>query len=108
VFRVKRKIGRYLISLFSWGLAGYEYKPSRTLGWYVGVIFVCALLYFYLGDQMALSDAVVGSVTAFHGWGLFDAELNGWQGAVASFEAFFGVFVEVAFILAFTQRFFEK
>ena len=57
---------------------------------------------------MAFSDAVVGSVTAFHGRGLFDAELNDWQGAVASVEAFFGLFVEVAFILAFTQRFFEK
>jgi len=108
VFRLQRNIGGYLISLFSWGLAGYGYKPARTLGWYVGIIFACAMLYYYLGDQMAFPEAVVGSVTAFHGRGLFDAKLNGWQGAVASFEAFCGLFIEVAFILAFTQRFFEK
>jgi hypothetical protein len=67
VYWLQRQIGRYLLSLFSWVIAGYRYRPLWTLGWYLGVIFACALLYYLLGDEMGLADALIGSVTAFHG-----------------------------------------
>jgi hypothetical protein len=34
--------------------------------------------------------------------------LNDWQGAVASVEVFFGLVIEIAFIVTFTQRFFGR
>jgi hypothetical protein len=109
VYWRQRQTGRCLLWLFSWVIAGYGYGLVWTLGWYVGVIFVCALLYYLLRDQgISLADAFIGSVTAFHGRGLFQTELNDWQGAVASVEAFFGLIIEIAFIVTFTQRFFSR
>jgi hypothetical protein len=108
VYRLQRQTGRCLLSLFSSVIAGYGYRPMWTLGWYVGVIFVCALLYYLFGNEMSLADAFIGSVTAFHGRGLFNADLNNWQGAVASVEAFFGLVIEIAFIVTFTQRYFGR
>ena len=107
VYWLRRQLGRYFLLLCSWALAGYGYRPLWTFGWYLSVIAGCALLYYLLADMLVL-DSIVGSVTAFHGRGLFNSQANSWQGIIASFEAFLGLVIEVAFIVTFTQRFFGK
>jgi uncharacterized protein YjbI with pentapeptide repeats len=108
VFWAQRRFLRFLLLLFSRWLAGYGYRPLWTLGWYAAVIVVCAALYYVLGDATTVDDAFVGSVTAFHGRGLFQEKLTSWQATVAAIEAFFGLVIEVAFIVTLTQRFFGK
>src|SRR2546429_8723567 len=49
VLRQKRKFGQYLFSLFLDLLAGYGYRPGRSLLWYVVMIFSFALAYHAFG-----------------------------------------------------------
>ena len=113
VFWPQRQYKSYFFLLFSWALAGYGYRPWRTLGWYLGVIFVFGLLYYWAGfmdaqHRLTLAEAFIGSVTAFHGRGLFGIEINDLQGALAAIQAVVGLAIEVAFIATLTQRFFGK
>jgi hypothetical protein len=105
VYGLQGRLGRVILSYFLWGLAGYGYRPLRTLCWYGGVILTCAVFYYVFGGTMTLREAIVGSVTAFHGRGLFDTPLTAGQSIVAAVEAFFGLVIEVALIATFTWRF---
>jgi uncharacterized protein YjbI with pentapeptide repeats len=115
VFRLQRQWKDYLLALFSWSLAGYGYRPWWTLGWYLGVVFVCGWLYYFLGiiysdsqaHQLSLLESFVISVIAFHGRGFWGFPLNDLQ-SVAAVQAFLGLGIEIAFIVTFTQRFFGK
>lgn len=108
VYGFQQQLGQLFLSYFLWLIAGYGYRVGRTLVWYIGVILMCALLYYLLGETMTLREAVVGSVTAFHGRGLFETQLTPGQSLVAAFEAFFGLVIEVALIATFTWRFFGR
>lgn len=110
VFRRQRKIGRYFGSLIIDLLAGYGYKPWRSFPAYLIVIGIFALLYYHLGTHLAWTEAIVISMTAFHGRGFFPDQFHPGdpQALVAAIEAFVGLLIEVTFISTLTQRLFGR
>ena len=53
-------------------LAGYGYRPMRTVLWYLGIIFLFALAYHHFGGlSLSPPDAFVYSLTSFHRRGFF-------------------------------------
>jgi uncharacterized protein YjbI with pentapeptide repeats len=103
--------GRYLFSRFLDGLAGYGYKPVRSLLVYVLAIAGFGALYYGVGAatglHLAWYEALVVSLTAFHGRGFFAQQFSPGdpQALVAAVEAVVGLVVEVSLIATFTQRF---
>jgi hypothetical protein len=119
--RLQRRVllqQRHLIRAFgSWLLdvvAGYGYRPIRSLIAYVIIICAFAAAYFALGDAngqaLSWNEAIVISMTAFHGRGFFSAvfQPGDLQAAVAAIEAFIGLLIEIVLIATFTQRFFAR
>lgn len=110
VFRQQRKLGQYLFSLFLDIITGYGYKPIRSFITYAVAISLFALIYFLLGSHLAWNEAIVISMTAFHGRGFFPDQFKPGdpQALVAAIEAFVGLLIEVTFIATLTQRLFGK
>ena len=114
VFRLEglRSQGRWFFSWLLDGLAGYGYKPGRSIGIYLVVIAVFMGIYYGLGaavgPHLSLYEALVVSVTAFHGRGFFATTFQPGdpQAGVAALEAVIGLLIEISFIATFTQRFF--
>jgi uncharacterized protein YjbI with pentapeptide repeats len=116
--RVLRQQGHYLRASGSWLLdliSGYGYKPMRSFITYLLMIVVFAVAYYVLGDNVtpALSplDALIFSVTSFHGRGFTPGEavnLHNPLTIVAAVEAIIGLLIEITFIATFTQRFFSR
>ncbi len=116
------KFGQYLFSGFLALLAGYGYRPGRTLFWYLAVISGFAIAYFRvthglpvlflapspLKDKVEWTQAFVLSFSAFHGRGIFNppGDLAHPVAILATAESVFGLFIEISFIATFTQRFF--
>ncbi|HEV2404658.1 MAG TPA: pentapeptide repeat-containing protein, partial [Ktedonobacterales bacterium] len=106
-----RRRGAYLFSLVLDGLAGYGYRPLRTLLLYVGLVVGFAALYYGYGMSVAphlrWDEALVVSLTAFHGRVFAEGFRPGDpQGIAAAIEAVCGLVIEASFIATFTQRFF--
>jgi uncharacterized protein YjbI with pentapeptide repeats len=113
VLRRRKKFGQYLFSGFLDLLAGYGYRPGRSVIWYLVTIFVFALTYFAIGHIPFFPDAFVFSLTSFHGRGFFPglgstSTLHNSLVVIAAFEAVLGLVIEISFIATFTQRFFGK
>lgn len=114
ILRGQRKHGQYLFSLFLDLLAGYGYKPWRSFVAYLLVIAAFATTYFIIGQTagpvLSPLGSVVFSMTSFHGRGFFPGGigLDDPLTAVAAFEAFVGLLIEVTFIATLTQRLFGK
>ena len=117
VLRRQRKFGRYLFSGFLDLLAGYGYRPLRSVIIYLFVIAGFALGYYvvthFLHAQpypLAWYEALILSVSSFHGRGFFQPvqSLGDPVAILASIEAVFGLLIEISFIATFTQRFFGK
>ena len=116
--RVLRQRRHYLRASGSWLLdliSGYGYKPMRSLITYLLVIALFALGYYLLGGNVnpALSplDALIFSVTSFHGRGFAAGEavsLSNPLTMLAASEAVLGLLIEIVFIATFTQRFFSR
>jgi len=110
----QRKLAAFLFSTFLDLLAGYGYKPLRSLIAYLLVIFCFAAVYYFLGQTVGpgLSPlgALVFSTTSFHGRGLFPARIvvDDPITVLAALEAVVGLAIEISFIATFTQRFFGK
>ena len=108
------RLFRWLFSWFLYIIAGYGYRPLRTLFWYLAVILGFAFLYIHLGhingQPFEFDEALVFSVTSFHGRGFFPGgiALDDPITVLAAFEAFTGLVIEVSFIATFTQRFFAR
>jgi len=107
--------GQYALSLFLDAIAGYGYKPGRSLGWYAIVIIGFAIAASSVGavsnHPLSWNEALVFSVTSFHGRGFFpgpDTALRAPLTALAAAEAIVGLTIEISFIATFTQRFFGK
>jgi Pentapeptide repeats (8 copies) len=110
--------GSWLLDLIS----GYGYKPARSVITYLLVILTFASAYFALtnlaltpflpshSSPLAWYEAIVLSISSFHGRGLFPSGLSlGDPVAVlAAFEAIIGLLIEITFIATFTQRFFAR
>ena len=111
--RYQKKFGQYLFSLFLDFLAGYGYRPGRSVIWYLATIFGFALAYFAIGHLPFFPDAFVFSLTSFHGRGFFpglgsENSLHNPLVIMAAFEAVVGLLIEISFIATFTQRFFAR
>ena len=113
VLWMQREIGRWFFSLMLALLAGYGYRMWRILVAYALVVCACAFAYFvlgmYYGPHLSLLQALLESVTAFHGRvfsELFASDTP--QIWVTAFEAIAGLVIEGVFIAMLTQRFFGK
>jgi uncharacterized protein YjbI with pentapeptide repeats len=113
-----QRVRIFLSYLFSWFLfliAGYGYRPGRTLLWYLLVICGFAFTYSRVGSLPLLPDALVFSIMSFHGRGFFPSlndsstlSLHSPLIVLAAAEAVVGLLIEISFIATFTQRFFGK
>ena len=116
VLRRQSKYGKYLFSGFLDLLAGYGYRPLRSIIAYLLIITIFAVSYYFLGQREHLSLSYLGSlvysVTSFHGRGFFPGPgITSLDDAIirlAAVEAVIGLFIEISFIATFTQRFFGK
>ncbi|HEX6796980.1 MAG TPA: pentapeptide repeat-containing protein [Ktedonobacterales bacterium] len=114
---------RWLGSLLLDTIAGYGYRPLRTLFWYLAVIGAFAFAYFQAThgaltfglppshvQPLAWYEALVLSVSSFHGRGFFQPvqSLGDPAAILAAAEAVLGLFIEISFIATFTQRYFGK
>lgn len=134
--RLQRRYMVYLGSLFLDLIAGYGYKPFRSLLTYLATIFGFAFLYWCVTNNITLShglytyvlsslrmtsppapgyhlqgfEAVIVSMTSFHGRGFFQpVQSPGDKVAILSaIEAAVGLLIEIVFIATFTQRFFSR
>src|SRR5579884_2041317 len=108
--------GSYLFSWFLYVLAGYGYKPGRTVIAYLSTILSFAILYYVLGhlagNQTVMSPlyALIVSIISFHGRGFFPGGFLPTlpMAICAACEAIIGLTIEISFIATFTQRYFGK
>ena len=121
-WRLPGDLGRYLGSAALALLAGYGYRPGRTIFWYLVTIAGFAAMFlaathgwvpFGLPAPSQLAplpwyEALILSVSSFHGRGFFQPleSLGDPVAALAAIEAVVGLLIEVSFIATFTQRFF--
>jgi hypothetical protein len=95
-------------------MAGYGYRPLRSVATYLLVVTFFAVAYWALGVQsghlLTWNEAGVVSLTAFHGRGFFATAFQPGdpQAALAALEAVIGLLIEITFIATFTQRFFAR
>ena len=108
LYRLRNLIA-YLFSWFLDIIAGFGYKPERSLGIYLLTVLSFTLLYLFAGG-LPLREALIFSVTAFHGRGFITGTftLASPITAFAALEAVIGLFIEISFIATFTQRFFGR
>jgi uncharacterized protein YjbI with pentapeptide repeats len=112
-FQGKRRAASYLVSLLLAGLTGYGYRMGRMVVAYVALISFYAALYYAFGQGTAshfgLREAVVLSITAFHGR-VFSAPFtpNSPQSVVTAAEAISGFLFEGLFIAMLAQRVFGR
>ncbi len=110
----QRRFGKWFFSMMLALLAGYGYRMGRILAAYLLIVMVCAGAYFVLGmfyePHLSFIDAVLTSITAFHGRVFSEPFLRPGdpQLWVTAFEAIAGLVVEGVFIAMLTQRFFGK
>lgn len=101
-------------SLFLDLISGYGYRPMRSFIAYIVVILAFAAAYFGLGGSngqpLSWNEAIVVSMTAFHGRGFFSTVFQPGDllAAVAAGEASLGLLIEIVLIATFTQRFFAR
>ncbi len=131
-----RKLAAYLGSGLLDLTAGYGYRPGRSIVMYVATIAVFAVLYWCVTNDVSLThgwftqaitwlgmkpppaspdplqgyEAVVVSMTSFHGRGFFQpVQSPGDKVAIlGAIEAAIGLLLEITFIATFTQRFFSR
>ena len=115
-------LGSWLFSWFMFLIAGYGYRFGRTFLTYLTAISGFATLYYLYGisdvdahgkpgpHHLSFYEAVVVSLTAFHGRGFFVGTFSPGdpQALVAAFEAFVGLLIEVIFIATLTRRLFTQ
>jgi hypothetical protein len=95
-------------------VASYSYRPLRSVATYLLVVLafavVCVVLGGAHGQPLPWNEALVVSLTAFHGRGFFATAFQPGdpQAAVAAIEAVFGLIIEIVFIATFTNRFFAR
>ncbi|MFI5274279.1 MAG: pentapeptide repeat-containing protein [Ktedonobacterales bacterium] len=114
---VRRRLargGQYVFSLFLDGLAGYGYRPGRSLVAYIASLVLYAVAYYVLGHATgpALNwvEASALSINSFHGRGFFPGTVtpNDPMTVLTAAEAITGLVIEISFIATFTQRFFGR
>jgi len=71
VLRRQRRWLKLVFSVFLFLLAGYGYRPLRSVFWYLVIILVSAMAYYIFGHLPAFPDTIIFSLTSFHGRGFF-------------------------------------
>lgn len=112
----QRKPLTYLFSWFLFLIAGYGYRPIRSVITYLLVIAFFAAAYFVFGvtesgpHHLKWYESIVVSLTAFHGRGFLSDQFRPGdpQSIIAVIEAAVGLVIEIIFIATFTQRFFGR
>jgi hypothetical protein len=99
--------------LLDW-VAGYGERPARAFRAYGLVILLFTAAFFAAAQlfetqlhQLTVDEALVLSVTSFHGRGFFPGTvpLGDWTARLAAVEAVIGLFIELIFIATFSRRF---
>jgi len=112
--RRAQRLGAYVFSSFLDLLAGYGYKPGRSLAAYLGSLIVFAAAYFALGrsgaQPLSVVDAMALSINSFHGRGFLPGTVavSDAVTVLTALEAMLGLIIEISFIDTFTQRFFAR
>lgn len=112
--RRAQRLGAYVFSSFLDLLAGYGYKPGRSLAAYLGSLIVFAAAYFALGQSgaqpLSVVDAMALSINSFHGRGFLPGTVavSDAVTVLTALEAMLGLIIEISFIATFTQRFFAR
>jgi len=119
--RVLRRSGvrayrSYVFSCLLDVLAGYGYRPGRTLIAYIVTILSFAIIYGVLGhlagSQPSMSPlyALIVSIISFHGRGFFPGGFLPTlpMAVFAACEAIIGLTIEISFIATFTQRYYGR
>lgn len=109
-----RKFATYLGSGLLDLIAGYGYRPGRSILAYA--FFICAFAGLYLLNSQFASphlrwdEALVLSISSFHGRGFFTTgvSLGDTLARLAAGEAILGLLLEITFIATFTNRFFAR
>lgn len=114
VLWMQRQVGRWLFSLMLALLTGYGYRIWRIFAAYLLVVLLCAVAYFVLGiyyePHLSFLEAVLTSITAFHGRVFSEPFLQPGEPQlwVTAFESVAGLVIEGVFIAMLTQKFFGK
>ncbi|HEX8035384.1 MAG TPA: pentapeptide repeat-containing protein [Ktedonobacterales bacterium] len=114
LLRMQRHYLRYLGSLLLDLISGYGYRPLRSIATYVLVILAFAGAYLlnaqFAEPHLRWDEAIVLSISAFHGRGFFTTgiSLGDTLARLAAAEAIIGLLIEITFIATFTQRFFAR
>lgn len=117
LYRRQGRWGRYLGSLLLAAVAGYGYRPIRSVATYAIIIAGFAVAYYFLSQasspHLGPLAATVFSVTSFHGRGFSPSPgdsvaLTSPLTVLAAVEAIVGLVIEITFVATFTQRFFSK
>src|SRR5260221_2663754 len=104
------RIPQYLGSWFLDLISGYGYRPLRGFITYALVVLAFAAAYFALGgangQALTWNEAIVISMTAFHGRGFFSTvfQPGDLQAAGAAAEAFIGLLIQIVFIATVPNR----
>lgn len=114
LFRRTRRYMAYLGSFLLDLVAGYGYKLQRSIVAYGVTLMMFAFGYFYLsaahGIHLSINDAMIISVTVFHGRAFFVELFRSGdpRTTLAAIESIIGMLVEVTFVATLTQRFMPR
>jgi hypothetical protein len=112
--RAERRRAQLLFSRLLNVVSGYGERPQNAVVAYLAVIL--AFSGFYWGithvvetklHALSVDEALVLSLTSFHGRGFFPGSLplGDWVARVGAAEAIIGLFIELIFIATFSRRF---
>lgn len=114
-------LGPWVFSCLLNIVAGYGDRPGRALACYLAVVGAFTGAYWAITNQvfgfiqshsahLAWYEALVLSISSFHGRGFFPSMLSLGDpiALVAAAEAIIGLFIELVFLATFTQRFFAR
>jgi hypothetical protein len=114
VLRKRRRLGRWLGSWLLDAVSGHGYKPMRSVLAYIAIIGLFSSAYLlnaqFAAPHLTWDEALVLSVSSFHGRGFFTSgiSLGDTLARLAAAEAIIGLLIEITFIATFTQRFFAR
>lgn len=119
--RMERRAALWEGKVSSWAfsglldlVAGYGEQPVRAVRAYLVIVVGFALAYMGVTHfldtkltQLSWDEALVLSLTSFHGRGFFPGTLplGDWVARFAAGEAVIGLFIELVFIATFSRRF---
>jgi len=114
LFLLERHVGRWFFASALNAMSGTGERPGRALASYILTIIAFSGIYYAVTNllnlphsQLTWDEAIVLSITAFHGRGFFPGTilLGDWVARTAALEAMIGLFIEIVFIATFSRRF---